>query len=154
MANYQNYTVGTFHSSCYFVNLLMPRGGGPENVVIYGVLSPSSQIWLVHGKEVKTDWELKLPHCTCPISSRSKKLDTTPSLASVPGFQRQGTWILRLYPTFGYQKHPVKEVTFWNQLFVWNALHFSFNLHKKWASNFLNWQRYEVFKYGFKHQST
>ena len=40
MTNYQNYTVGTFYSPCYFVNLLMPRGGGPENVANYGVWSP------------------------------------------------------------------------------------------------------------------
>ena len=58
----------------------MPRGGGPENVVIYGVLSPSSQIWLVHGQEVKTDWELKVPHCTCPISSGSKQIGHHPIL--------------------------------------------------------------------------
>ncbi len=151
MDNYQNYTVGTFHSSCYFVNLLMPRGGGAENVIVDGGRSPSTQIWLVHGQEVKTDWEIKLPHCTCPISSGSKKMDTTPSFASVPGFQHQGTWILRLCPTFGYQKHPLKKVTFWNQLFLWTTLHFSFNLHKKWSSNSLNWLRYEVLKYGPKH---
>jgi len=54
MANYQNYTVGTFHSSCYFVNLLMPRGGGPKNVANYGILSPIPQIGFVHGQEVET----------------------------------------------------------------------------------------------------
>ena len=39
MVNYLKCIVGTFHVPCQFENLLMGRGGGPENVTTFGVLS-------------------------------------------------------------------------------------------------------------------
>ena len=62
-------------------------------------------------------------------------------------------YTLGLQSTFGYQNHYHKRAAFWNQLSMWNLLDFSFNLSKKWASNSLNWQSYDVLKYAPKHQT-
>ena len=113
MVNYHSYTVGTFHSPCRFENQMMPREGGPENVTNLGDLTPINPKF--DSSKDKT-WKLfeGWYYLIAPIPSHHVQKSCTSScpwcLYLTP--KNAKAWILRLYCTFGYQKHPLKNVSF------------------------------------------